>query len=169
MPIRKSGLNYVTEVINSRCGMEVWLWPSLLFPCVLSHSVVSNSLQPHGLHPARLLCPWDSPGKNTGVSCHALLQGILPIQGSNPGIPHCREMFYHLSHQGRPNVSLPNGFNKLPMDNMRRQIRIYIKDKNWVILWLIPEKICLCNTLETLTDHTPSLNHLLGRDRLMIP
>ena len=40
--------------------------------------VVSDSVQPHGLQPTRLLCPWDSPGKNTGVGCHALLQGIFP-------------------------------------------------------------------------------------------
>ena len=40
-------------------------------------------LQPHGLQPARLLCPWDFPGKNTGVGCHFLLQGIFPTQGSN--------------------------------------------------------------------------------------
>ena len=47
----------------------------ILWKCydVLSHSVVSDSLQPHGLSPARLLCPWDSPGKNTGVGCHVLL------------------------------------------------------------------------------------------------
>ena len=51
---------------------------------VLIHSVISNSLRPHGLQPARFLCPWDSPGKNTGVGCHALLQGIFPIQGLNP-------------------------------------------------------------------------------------
>ena len=37
---------------------------------------MSGSLRPHGLWPARLLCPWDSQGKNTGVGCHALLQGI---------------------------------------------------------------------------------------------
>ena len=47
-------------------------------------SVVSDSLRPTGQWPARLLCPWDSPGKNTGVSCHARLQGIFPTQGSNP-------------------------------------------------------------------------------------
>ena len=41
---------------------------------VLIHSVVSNSLRPHGLQPAGFLCPWDSPGKNTGVGCHFLLQ-----------------------------------------------------------------------------------------------
>ena len=42
------------------------------------------TLRAHGLKPARLLCPWDSPGKNTGVGCHALLQGIFPTQGSSP-------------------------------------------------------------------------------------
>ena len=47
-------------------------------------SVVSNSVQSYGLQPARLLCPWDSSGKNTGVGCHALLQGIFLTQGLNP-------------------------------------------------------------------------------------
>ena len=42
------------------------------------------TLRPHGLYPARLLCPWDSPGKNTGMGCHSLLQRIFPTQGSNP-------------------------------------------------------------------------------------
>ena len=60
-----------------------------------------NSLQPHGLQPARLLCPCHSPGKNTGVGCHALLQGVFPTQGSNPGLLDCRQILYHLSHQGR--------------------------------------------------------------------
>ena len=44
---------------------------------------MSNSSQPHGLQPSRLLCPWDSPGKDTGVGCHFLLQGIFLIQGLN--------------------------------------------------------------------------------------
>ena len=43
--------------------------------------------------PARFLCPWDFPGKNTGVSCHTLLQGILPTQGLNPGLLYCRRFF----------------------------------------------------------------------------
>ena len=43
-----------------------------------------DSLWPDGLQPSRLLCPWDFPGKNTGVGCHFLLQGIILIQGSNP-------------------------------------------------------------------------------------
>ena len=50
-----------------------------------SYSVVSYSLKPCGLQPTRLLCLWDFPCKNTGVDRHSLLQGIFPIQGSNPG------------------------------------------------------------------------------------
>ena len=46
--------------------------------------------------------PWDSPGKSAGVGCHFLLQGIVPTQGSNPGLPQCRQMLYRLSHQGSP-------------------------------------------------------------------
>ena len=46
--------------------------------------------------------PWDSPGKSTGVGCHFLLQGIFPNQGSNSGLPHCRQILYSLSHQGTP-------------------------------------------------------------------
>ena len=46
----------------------------------------------------------DSLGKNTGVGCHALLQGIFPTQGSNPGLPHCRRIPYQLSHQGSPRI-----------------------------------------------------------------
>ena len=46
----------------------------------------------------------DSPGKNTGVGCYTLLQGIFPTQGSNPGLPHCRRILYHLSHQRSPRI-----------------------------------------------------------------
>ena len=59
---------------------------------MLSRSVVSDSLQSHGLYPIKLLCPWDFPGKNTGVGCHVLLQGIFPTQGSNSGLLHCRQI-----------------------------------------------------------------------------
>ena len=52
----------------------------------LIQTVVPDSLQPYGLWPARFLCPWDSPGKNARVGCHALLQGIFPIQGLNPSL-----------------------------------------------------------------------------------
>ena len=64
--------------------------------CMYQFSSVSRVqvLRPYGLLPARLLCPWDFPGKNTGVGCHALLQGIFPIQCSNPHLLHCRQIFY---------------------------------------------------------------------------
>ena len=59
--------------------------------CVLSHFSRVQLLQPYGLWPARLLCSWDSPGKNAGVDCHALLQGDLP----NPGIkPHLLRLLH---------------------------------------------------------------------------
>ena len=58
-----------------------------LFLCLLSHSVVSDSLQPHGLYPAGLFCPLNFPGKNTGVDCHFLLQGNLPDPGVKPASP----------------------------------------------------------------------------------
>ena len=67
----------------------------------VSHSVVPDSLQPHGLQPARLLCPWDSPGKNTEVGCHFLLWEIFPTQGSNPGLLQCWQILYHLSYRCR--------------------------------------------------------------------
>ena len=63
----------------------------------VSRSVVSNSLWLHGLLHARLPCPWNSPEKNIGVGCHALLQGIFPTQWLNPQplqLLHCRQILY---------------------------------------------------------------------------
>ena len=54
-----------------------------------------------GLEPARLLCPWNFPGKNTGVGSHSSLQGIFLTQGSNPGLLYWQQILYCLSHQGR--------------------------------------------------------------------
>ena len=66
-----------------------------------SHSVMSNSLPPYGLY-----SPWNSPDQNTGVGSLSLLQGIFSTQGLNPGLPHCRQIFYQLSHKGSPKVTL---------------------------------------------------------------
>ena len=90
-------------------------------PCVFtswtceSCSVVPDSLRLHGLH-----SPWNSPGQNTRVGSLFLLQGILPTQGSNPGLPHCRRILYQLSYQGSPSWTylVPN-----------RQL------KKWVFAW----------------------------------
>ena len=64
-----------------------------------NHSVVSGSLQPHGLY-----SPWNSPGQNTGVDSLSLLQGIFPTQGLNPDLPQFRWILYQLSHQGSPRI-----------------------------------------------------------------
>ena len=66
---------------------------------MLSRSVVSDSLWPHGLWPASSAVLGDSPGKKTGKHCHFHLQGNFPTQGSNPGLLHCRRILYCLSHQ----------------------------------------------------------------------
>ena len=72
-------------------GLKKWKWKSLR--CV-------QLFWPHGLLPDILLCPWNSPGQNTGVGIHSLLQGIFPTKGSNPGFPDCKWIRYHMSHQG---------------------------------------------------------------------
>ena len=60
-------------------NVNIWCVPA----CQVS-SIMCDSLPPHGLYPARCLCPWHSPGKNTGVGCLDLLWGIFLTQGSNP-------------------------------------------------------------------------------------
>ena len=88
-------LLFATEVCSSvNRLLSYWLeWTSE------SRSVVSDSLWHDGLHSA-----WDSPGQNTGVGSLSLLQGIFPTQGSNPGLPHHRQILYQLSHKGSPRI-----------------------------------------------------------------
>ena len=64
----------------------------------ISHLVVPDSVRP-GTVAAKLLCPWNSPGKNAGVVSHSLLQGIFPTQGSNLALRHCRWILFHLSQR----------------------------------------------------------------------
>ena len=59
--------------------------------------VCPTLLRPHGLEPTRLLCPWDFPGKNTGVGCHFLLQGIVPNSGTESPSPALAEGFFTTS------------------------------------------------------------------------
>ena len=80
----------------------VWVY----VPVCVSHSVMSDCLWSHGLWPARLLCPWNSPGKNTGLVCHSLLQGVFPTQESKPGLLHCSLILYLLSVPSPP-LALP--------------------------------------------------------------
>ena len=69
--------------------------------CCLVTKLCPTLLLPHGLQPASLLCSWDFPGKNTGVSCHFLLQELFLTWGSNPLLLHWQAGFFlPLSHQG---------------------------------------------------------------------
>ena len=66
----------------------------------LQYSCLENR---HGQRsPGNSLCSWDFPHKNAGMGCHPLLQGIFQTQRLNPGLPRCRQILYHLSHQGSP-------------------------------------------------------------------
>ena len=83
-----------------------------------SYSVVSDSWRPHGLY-----SPWNSPGQNTGVDRHSLPQGIFPTKRANPGLPHCRQILYQLSHQGSPilpqlKINLKRQKNKNPTNKL---------------------------------------------------
>ena len=92
---RRQGLHLLSWVSEKWNGL-----PQAAESECVSRSVVFDSLGHYGLEPARLLCPWDSPGMNTGVSCHSLLQGTFTTQESNPGLLYCRQILYHLSYQG---------------------------------------------------------------------
>ena len=73
-----------------------WNATSMLIGYVLSCSVVSISLRPHGLEPTRLLCPWGFSRQEQWSGFPFPPPGDLPTQGSNPCLPHCRQIFYHL-------------------------------------------------------------------------
>ena len=101
-----------TERLNNNILLKNHLWLYrvcfvwFLLPCCLDPNLCLTLLRPQGLKLARLLCPWDFPGKNTGVGCPFLLQGIFPTQGLNPGLLHWQVGSLPLSHQGSPSVSL---------------------------------------------------------------
>ena len=73
-------------------------------PCSPPGDLPNPGIEPRSPALQADFLPSEPPGKpkNTGVGCHALLQGIFPTQGSNSGLWSCRQIFYHLSHQGSP-------------------------------------------------------------------
>ena len=96
-------LRLCTPNVGSRLGFpggtNTFIYFFIYIYIYESHSVMSDSLWPHGLY-----SPWNSPGQNTGVGSLSLLQGIFPTQGSNPGLMHCRQILYQLSHKGSPKI-----------------------------------------------------------------
>ena len=103
-----------------------------------SCSVVSDSLQPHGL-------PWNSPGQNSGVGSLSLLQGIFPTQGSNPGLPHCGQILHQLSHEGSP---VTREAQSLRIDFLLQETKD-IQDYCWEIN-LIPPWVIICEKIHFL-------------------
>ena len=93
-------MEYYSAIKRNKIGSFVEMWIDL--ETVIQseserHSVVSDSLWPHGLYR-----PWNPLGQNTGMGSLFLLQGIFPTQGLNPGLPHCRQILHQLSHKRRP-------------------------------------------------------------------
>ena len=83
----------------------------------ISHSVVSNSVTLWTV-PTRLLCPWNSSGKNIEVGCLSLLQRIFQTQGLNLSLLHCRQILYHLGHQGNPKVGLVGSYFSIVKEDL---------------------------------------------------
>ena len=99
--IQQQKMNHIYSLLCLASVTKIQV-PQCNIRCVPAKSLQfkSNSLRPHRLQPARLLCPWDFPGKNTGVGCHFLLQGIFPTQGSNPGLLDWQAYSFPLYHLG---------------------------------------------------------------------
>ena len=111
-------------------------------PCEsVSCSLVLNSLRPPGVQPTSLLCPCNSPGKNTGVGCHSLLQGIFPIQGLNYSLLHCRWILCHLSPQRSPSLCMHT--TKMGSQGLSYTEKLRKKgEKNLPIVYLICVRHC---------------------------
>ena len=100
------------------------------------------TLWTHELQPTRLLCSWNSPGKNTEVDSHSLLQGIFQIQGSNLGLQHCRQLLYHLSHQRSTFLRLSTFAMDMNLGKLQEIVRdmeawhaaVLVDSKSWT--WL---------------------------------
>ena len=123
MSNNKLGCSYINHMVGNDFPLHsselaefnnIWFFPSSFeiliqnnltveissyFPCIYGGGgVVAKSHLTLGIPwtvATRLLCPWHFPGKNTGVDCHFLLQGVFPTQGSNPCLFHCRRIIYH--------------------------------------------------------------------------
>ena len=105
---------------------------------------MSSSLRLHGPH-----CPWNSPGQNTGVGNISLLQGIVPTQVLNPGLPHCRQILYQLSYRLRPRILewVAHPFSRRS-SQPSNQIRVFCIAGRFFTCWATREaQFCLCAVL----------------------
>ena len=99
---------------------------------------MSTSLRPHGLYPARVLCPGNFPDKHTRLGCHFLFQGIFLAQGSNLGLLHCRQTLYCLIHRGRYIISTPSFSSGLCLGVIRETFLHHLKNAAFLSLPTVP-------------------------------
>ena len=88
----------------TNCWSLAWRILSITLPSMWKSESENCSVTSDSSWHNRLYSPWNFPGQNTGIGSCSLLQGILPTQRSNPGLPHCRWILYQLSHQGSPRI-----------------------------------------------------------------
>ena len=123
---------------------------------------MSSSLRPHGLY-----SPWNFSGQNTGMGCLSVVQGIFPTQGLNPGLPHCRQILYQLSHKGNPvntwiwiwRISLIGSCQKQEKEWSRSHLT-KIKIQRWEGFWCLL-KSCFHFLSSSELAPSPSENLLL--------
>ena len=118
---------------------------------------MSDSFRPYTLQPTRLLCPWDSPGKNTGVGGHFLLQGIFLTQGSNPHLLHCRWILYC-------SCSLPHFLTAL----LFHKVGIYLRNAGYYSSLGIRSTYVSCNLILETQLYYWSLPLLQLKVRLLV-
>ena len=102
-------MTYLDSILKSRdftlptkvCIVKTMVFPVVMYGCEVCESHSHEKSCPTLCNPMDC-SPWNSPGQNTGVGNLSLQ--IFPFQGSNPGLPHCRQILYQLSHQGSPRI-----------------------------------------------------------------
>ena len=123
----------------------------------------------------------DFPGKSTGVGCHFLLQGIFLTQGSNPGLPHCRQTLCHLSHQGSHmlarscskyfklifNSTWPENFQMYKLDLEKAEEPEIRSNECWITV-MPSSHLILCRPLILLTSIPPSIRVFSSESTLHI-
>ena len=113
------------RLLKSSCRVRMQLYQQLCVALCLVTQLCPTLCDPMDCSPPGSSAHGDSPGKSIGVGCHALLQGILPTEGSNPGLLHCSQILYHLSHQGDSEARIQKGHLKHSNINKMKRQREY--------------------------------------------
>ena len=128
------------------------------------------TLRSYGLQPARLLCPWDSSGKNTVVGCHSLLQGIFLTQGLNPDLLHCRQILYRATREAQATYQVLIDFKRFSSVQSLSRVRLFATP------WIAARQASLSITnslsllkLMSIESVMPSSHLILCRPLLLLP